>query len=122
MRTENAKHNANEKPPGKIVSVTYTLKKSPLVAFLDNGFSIGYASIDLLSDQENNPNTFSTREGKFYPCLLEQGGMQLTVFAEGKAGDFWTLELQIDGQNAAASPIRVETNALGHLDFDQLIN
>jgi len=122
MRTDQAKHNVNEKPAGKIVSVTYKLKKSAFVSFLENGFSAGYVNIDLLSDQETEPNSFSTREGKSYPCLMEGRGLQVTVFAEGKTGDFWALELEIDGKPVAANPIRVETDPQGHLDFDDLIS
>jgi hypothetical protein len=121
MKAHHVKHNSEDKPDGKIVSVTYKLKKSAFVAFLNNGFSIGYVNIDLLSDQETEPNSFSTREGKFYPCLMQEGGLQVTVFAEGKSGDFWNLELEIDGKALAANPIRVETDHQGHLDFNQLI-
>lgn len=121
MRTHKAKHNVNEKPPGKIVSVTYKLKKSAFVTFLANGFSAGYVNIDLLSDQETDENCFSTRDGKFYPCLMEEAGLQVSLFAEGKTGDHWSLELEIDGKPVAVNPIRVETDDQGHLDFDDLI-
>jgi hypothetical protein len=122
MSTHNAKQNVKEQPAGKVVSVTYQLKKSAFVSFLENGFSIGYVNIDLLSDQEMDSNSFSSAEGKSYACFLEDGALRLTVFAEGKAGDFWSLELQIDGRPAASNPIRVETDQRGHLDIDQLIN
>jgi hypothetical protein len=122
MRTMNASHNTDQQPVRKVVSVTYKLKKSAFVTFPENGFSIGYTNIDLPEDQEADPNNFSTSEGKFYSCLLEDDGLRVTLLAEGKAGDFWNLELEIDGKPTASNPIKVQTDGRGHLDFDQLIN
>lgn len=122
MKSNNLSTDGQKTPPGKIVSVTYKLKKSAFVSFLDNGFSIGYVNIDLQKDQESDPNSFATTGGKSYPCLMEADGLQVTAYAEGKAGDFWTLELEIDGKSAAANPVKVETDHQGHLDFDQIIN
>ena len=121
MRTITPENNGTGKPPGKTVPVTYKLKKSSFVSLLDNGFSMGYVNIDLASDQDADPNSFSTKPGKSYSCLLEDQGLQVTLYAEGKAGDFWTLELEIDGKAIPLNPIRVETDAQGHLDFNQLI-
>jgi len=122
MKNQNTATDSKEKPAGKNVSVTYKLRKSAFVSLLDNGFSIGYVNIDLLADQDTDVNSFSTKDGKFYPCLMEEGGLQVTLYAEGKTGDFWTLELEVDGKALAANPIRTETDERGHLDFDNLIN
>ena len=121
MRTSKPQDNERGKPPGKIVSLTYKLNKSSFVSFIDQGFSIGYVNIDLAADQDAEPNSFSTKSGKSYSCLLEEQGLQVTVYAEGKAGDFWTLMMEIDGKAVAETPIKVYTDAQGHLDFNQLI-
>lgn len=121
MKTITPENNGTGKPPGKTVPVTYKLKKSSFVSLLDNGFSIGYVNIDLTADQDADPNSFSTKPGKSYSCLLQDDGLQVTLFAEGKKGDFWTLELEIDEKAVSVNPIRVETDAQGHLDFNQLI-
>ncbi|MBB5638163.1 hypothetical protein HDE68_004089 [Pedobacter cryoconitis] len=105
---------------GKIVAVTYSLKKSASVTFLDNGFNIGYTTIDLPGDQDSNPNNFSTKGGQKYLCLQEDGGLQVTLYAGGMAGDFWTLDIQVDGIPLAANTIKVYTDEKGNLDYNKL--
>ncbi|WP_367867368.1 hypothetical protein [Pedobacter sp. WC2423] len=105
---------------GKIVAVTYSLKKSSNVTFLENGFSIGYTHIDLAHDQDSNPDHFSTKGSQKYLCLLEEGGLQVTLYAGGLSGDFWTLDIQVDGVPLAANTIQVYTDARGNLDYNQL--
>ncbi|WP_090555802.1 hypothetical protein [Pedobacter hartonius] len=122
MRTLKQNHTEAVKPPGKTVSVTYRLKKSAFAAILENGFSIGYVNIDLQKDQDADPNGFSTKGAQSYRCLMEKGGLRVTLYAEGKTGDFWTLELEIDGKAVAANPVSVETDGKGHLDYDNLIS
>jgi len=122
MKTLKLKHNETVKPPGKRVSVTYRLKKSAFTSFLENGFSIGYVNIDLQKDQDADPNSFSTKGAQSYRCMMEEGGLRVTLYAEGKTGDFWTLELEIDGKAVAANPIKAETDGNGHLDYDNLIS
>jgi hypothetical protein len=105
---------------GKIVAVTYSLKKSANVTFLENGFSIGYTNIDLAQDQDSNPDSFSTKGSQKYLCLQEDDGLQVTLYAGGMSGDFWTLDIQVDGVPLAANTIRVSTDAKGNLDYNQL--
>lgn len=106
---------------GKIVAVTYSLKKSSNVTFLENGFHIGYTNIDLSHDQDSDPDNFSTKGSQKYLCLLEEDGLQVTLYAGGLSGDFWTLDIQVDGVPLAANTIKVYTNAKGNLDYNQLI-
>ncbi|KIO77727.1 hypothetical protein TH53_07245 [Pedobacter lusitanus] len=113
-------HNAKGKS-GKIVAVTYSLKKSANVTFLENGFNIGYTNIDLLKDQDSNPDNFSTKGTQKYLCLQEDDGLQVTLYAGGMTGDFWTLDIQVDGVALAANPIKVYTDNKGNLDYNKLI-
>ncbi|AMP98403.1 hypothetical protein AY601_1486 [Pedobacter cryoconitis] len=105
---------------GKIVTVTYSLKKSSNVTLLQNGFSIGYTHIDLAHDQDSNPDNFSTKGSQNYLCLLEEDGLQVTLYAGGLSGDFWTLEIQADGKPLAANTIKVYTDTNGNLDYNKL--
>lgn len=105
---------------GKIVAVTYSLKKSSNVTFPENGFSIGYTNIDLAQDQDSNPDNFSTKGSQKYLCLLEEDGLQITLYAGGLSGDFWTLDIQVDGIALAANTIRVYTDTKGNLDYNKL--
>jgi hypothetical protein len=105
---------------GKIVAVTYSLKKSSNVVFLENGFNIGYTNIDLARDQDSDPASFSTKGSQKYLCLLEEGGLQITLYAGGLSGDFWTLDIQVDGIPLAANTIKVYTDIKGNLDYNKL--
>lgn len=105
---------------GKIVAVTYSLKKSANVTFLDNGFSIGYTHIDLVNDQDQDPDHFSTKGSQKYLCLQEESGLQVTLYAGGMSGDFWTLDIQVDGVPLIANTIRVYTDTNGNLDYNKL--
>jgi hypothetical protein len=122
MESPKPKHNETLKPSGKIVSVTYKLRKSAFASILENGFSIGYVNIDLKNDQDPDPDSFSTKGPQSYHCLMEENGLRVTLYAVGKSGDFWTLDLEIDGKPAAASPVKATTDAHGHLDYDKLIS
>ena len=106
----------------KQVLITYRLKKTSTVSFLDQGFSIGDQVIALKNDQDDDPDSFSTKGKQAYSCLMEAGGLQLSLYAEGKTGDYWILEIQADGKEMADSPIKVRTDKRGHLDFDQYIH
>ncbi len=105
---------------GKIVAVTYSLSISSNVTLPDNGFSIGYTNIDLNHDQDSDPNNFSTKGTQKYLCLLEDDGLQVTLYAGGMAGDFWTLTIQVDGVPLLTHPIKVYTDSNGHLDYNKL--
>ncbi|RAJ31081.1 hypothetical protein [Pedobacter cryoconitis] len=105
---------------GKIVAVTYSLKKSSNVTFLENGFSIGYTNIDLSHDQDSSPDNFSTKGSQHYLCLLEEGGLQVTLYAGGLSGDFWALDIQADGVPLTSNTIRVYTDTRGNLDYNKL--
>lgn len=105
----------------KMVAVTYKLQKSAWATILDNGFTIGYTTIDLTGDQQADPNLFTSKPGKPYSCLLEKEGLQVTLYAEGRQGDFISLEISIEGKSATPDPIRIETDVKGHLDYNVLL-
>ena len=106
---------------GKIIAVSYSLKKSAGVSIADNGFNIGYTNINLGQDQDTDPNMFSTKGKQKYFCLMEEDGLQVTLYASGMSGDYWTLDIQVDGVQVKEGTIKVNTDTEGHLDYDQLI-
>ncbi|QNK64343.1 hypothetical protein H7F33_07630 [Pedobacter sp. PAMC26386] len=120
MRFFKLSHTAKGKT-GKIVAVTYSLKKSANVTFLENGFSIGYTNIDLTHDQDINSDNFSTKGTQKYLCLQEDEGLQVTLYAGGMSGDFWTLDILVDGVPLIANTIKVFTDNKGNLDYNKLI-
>ncbi|MBB6498690.1 hypothetical protein [Pedobacter cryoconitis] len=106
---------------GKIIAVSYSLKKSAGVSLSDNGFNIGYTNINLDQDQSTDPNIFSTKGKQKYLCLMEEEGLQVTLYANGMSGDYWTLDILVDGVPLNEGTIKVYTDTKGHLDYDKLI-
>jgi hypothetical protein len=107
---------------GRMVPVTYTLEKTGRTSLFS--LSIGYTHIDLEQDQDPaNDNQFSTRDGKKYTCFMEDDGLRITLRAEGKVGDSWTLNVMLGQSPLNDNPVeeyRPDEN--GRLDHDEKHN
>lgn len=83
---------------------------------------IGYTEIKLGRDQDPaDKNHFVSKED--YKCVYRDEGLRVTIFAGGMAGGYLELKVSVKPpgsdayRNLTTYPIRVTTDAQGHLDL-----